>query len=397
MKLIAQIIAISLVSIRTIPQRLGASAAAAFGIAGVVAVMVGVLSIGEGFRRTMTSSGSDDSVLVMRSGADSEMTSGLSLEETRVIADSPMIISVDGEKAVSSELFVIVDLPKRGTGTDANVPLRGIQGGGVAVRPEFELVAGRMFEPGKNELIAGIGAAREFANLEIGDSIDIGQADWEVVGTFATAGGIGESEIWTDAPMLQSAYRRESGFQSVRVRIGSGDEATFQEFKDSLTSDPRVNVKVIKQEDYYADQSALVSNLINVLGGLIALLMGIGATFGALNTMYSSVSTRTLEIATLRALGFGAVPVVCSVMVESIFLSLLGGSIGGAFAYVVFDGFQTATMNWQSFSQVTFAFDVTLRLLVQGVVYATLIGLVGGCFPAWRAARLPISHALRSA
>ncbi len=397
MKLLFQVVAISAVSIRTIPQRFRSSVAAAFGIAGVVAVMVGVLSIGEGFRRTMTSSGTEDSVLVMRSGADSEMTSGLSLEESKVIADSPMIISVNGERAVSSELFVIVDLPKRGTGTDANVPLRGVQGGGVAVRPEFRLVAGRMFDPGKNEVIAGVGAAREFVNLELGDSIEIGQNQWEVVGSFESGGGIGESEIWTDASMLQSAYRRESGFQSVRVRIGSDDEATFQQFKDSLTSDPRVNVKVIKQGDYYAEQSALVSNLINVLGGLIALLMGIGATFGALNTMYSSVSSRTLEIATLRALGFGAFPVVCSVLVESIFLSLVGGTIGGGFAYIVFDGFQTGTMNWQSFSQVTFAFDVTLGLLIQGVVYATLIGLVGGCFPAWRAARLPISHALRSA
>ena len=397
MKLLSQVFAISVVSLRTIPQRMGSSAAAAFGISGVVAVMVGVLSIGEGFRQTMTTSGSDDSVLVMRSGADSEMTSGLSLDETRVIADSPMIISLAEQKAVSAELFVIVNLPKRGTGTDANVPLRGVQDGSVSVRPGFELVSGRLFEPGRNEVIVGAGAAREFSSLNLGDSFSIGQNDWEVVGIFTSGGGIAESEIWTDASILQSAYRRGSGFQSVRLRLSDGEEATFQAFKDSLTSDPRLNVKVIRQSEYYSEQSALVTNLITVLGGLIAFLMGLGATFGALNTMYSSVSNRTLEIATLRALGFGAAPVVVSVLVESLVLSLVGGAIGGGFAYFAFDGFQTATMNWQSFSQVTFAFNVTLGLLVQGVVYATLIGLVGGCFPAWRAARLPISVALRAA
>lgn len=358
--------------------------------------MVGVLSIGEGFRRTMATSGSDDSVIVMRSGADSEMTSGMALEETRVIADSSMIMTHDGQQAVSAELFVIVNLPKLGTGTDANVPFRGIQQGGFVVRPKFRLVSGRLFEPGKNEVIVGVGAAREFANLELGDQFFIGQNEWEVVGMFATSGGISESEIWTDSSILQSAYRRGSGFQSVHLRLENGQENVFQEFKDSLTSDPRVNVKVIRRGDYYAEQSALVSNLINVLGGLIAFLMGIGATFGALNTMYSSVSARTLEIATLRALGFGALPVVVSVLVESLVLSLVGGTLGGGFAFLAFDGFQTATLNWQSFSQVTFAFDVTSGLLIQGVGYATFIGLIGGCFPAWRAARLPISTALRA-
>ncbi|MDA7497310.1 ABC transporter permease [bacterium] len=396
MNLFSQVAAISVVSISTIPQRWGSSLASAFGIAGVVAVMVGVLSIGEGFRRTMATSGSDDSVIVMRSGADSEMTSGMALEETRVIADSSMIMTHDGQQAVSAELFVIVNLPKLGTGTDANVPFRGIQQGGFVVRPKFRLVSGRLFEPGKNEVIVGVGAAREFANLELGDQFFIGQNEWEVVGMFATSGGISESEIWTDSSILQSAYRRGSGFQSVHLRLENGQENVFQEFKDSLTSDPRVNVKVIRRGDYYAEQSALVSNLINVLGGLIAFLMGIGATFGALNTMYSSVSARTLEIATLRALGFGALPVVVSVLVESLVLSLVGGTLGGGFAFLAFDGFQTATLNWQSFSQVTFAFDVTSGLLIQGVGYATFIGLIGGCFPAWRAARLPISTALRA-
>ncbi|MCS1408684.1 MAG: Macrolide export ATP-binding/permease protein MacB [Verrucomicrobia subdivision 3 bacterium] len=396
MRSLSQVAIVTGVCIRTISQRLGSAVAAAFGIAGVVAVMVGVLSIGEGLRRAMTTSSTDDGVIIMRSGADSEMSSGLSLEETRVIEDSPMILSGEGGKVVSAELFVVINLPKRSTGTDANVPLRGVQGNATSVRPYFRLVAGRMFERGKNEVIVGVGASREFAGLELGDTVDVGPNRWAVVGVFESGGGTAESEIWTDAAVLQAAYRRGSTYQSVHLRLKSGDEAVFQEFKDVLTTDPRVNVKVIRQVQYYAEQSAMLSDLINVLGGLIAMLMGIGAIFGALNTMYSSVSARTLEIATLRALGFGAFPVVVSVLVESLMLSLVGGTIGGAFAFLAFDGFQTATLNWQSFSQVTFAFDVSVGLLLQGIVYATFIGLVGGCFPAWRAAKLPIAAALRA-
>lgn len=396
MNLISQVIAVSVVGLKTVPQRMGASAAAMFGIAGVVAVMVGVLSIGEGFRKSMMSTGSPESVMVMRSGADSEMSSGLSLDDARVISESPLIASIDGEKAVSAELFVIIDLPKKGTGTSANVPLRGIQQAGVLVRSQFELISGRLFEPGKNELIAGVGASREFANLDVGERITVGATEWEVVGVFSSGGGIAESEIWTDAPNLQSAYRRGATFQSVYLTLEDGRDATFQSFKDALTSDPRVNVRVMRQDDYFEEQSAIVSNLITGLGGLVALLMGIGAVFGALNTMYSSVSGRTVEIATLRALGFGTFPVIVSVLLESLLLSLLGGAIGGGFAFFAFDGYKTATLNWQSFSQVTFAFDVTATLLVQGVLYASLIGLVGGCLPAWRAARLPVSAALRA-
>ena len=388
--------AIAAVSLQTLPQRGGASVAAAFGIAGVVAVMVGVLSIGEGFRHAMPRSEHDDGVIVMRSGADGEMSSGMSLEETRVIADAPAIAIVGGVKAVSAELFVIINLPMKATGTDANVPLRGIQPGGYAVRPEFRLLEGRLFEPGKNEMIVGSGAAREFAQLEVGDTTVVGQSEWKVVGVFSVGGGIAESEIWTDAANLQSAYRRGNAFNSVRLRLSRGDAESFMSFRDSMTSDPRVNAKVIRREEYYAEQSAQVSALINVLGGLIAFLMGLGAVFGALNTMYSSVSVRHQEIATLRALGFGAVPIVVSVMIESLALALFGGLIGGSFAYLAFDGFQAATLNWQSFSQVTFAFDVTPSLLVKGVLYASLIGLVGGVFPAVRAARLPISSALRA-
>ena len=256
-----------------------------------------------------------------------------------------------------------------------------------------KIVQGRTFEPGKNEVIVGTGAAREFAGLEVGGTIQVGRHAWPVVGIFSAGGATAESEIWTDAPVLQAAYNRGDSFQSVNVRLAS--PAAFTAFKDALTADPRLNVKVMRQTDYYADQSTTLTKLITTLGYLVAALMAVGAVFGALNTMYSSVSARTREIATLRALGFGGGAVVVSVMLESVALALVGGAGGAAVAYVVFNGFRAATMNWQSFSQITFAFAVTPQLLVQGIIWATLIGLIGGLLPAIRAARQPIAAALR--
>jgi putative ABC transport system permease protein len=250
-----------------------------------------------------------------------------------------------------------------------------------------------MFERGKAEVIVGTGAAREFAGLETGSRIKVGRYEWPVVGVFSASGGVSESEIWTDAKVLQDAYHRGDSFQAVYAKLNS--PGAFQEFKDSLTSNPQLTVKVVRQSDYYAEQSETVTRLITTLGVLIAFLMAMGAVFGALNTMYSAVSARTREIATLRALGFGGSAVIVSVMVESLLLALIGGAIGGALAYAAFNNFHTSTMNWQSFSQVTFAFRVTPALLVRGVVWASVIGLIGGLFPAMRAARLPIATALR--
>jgi putative ABC transport system permease protein len=250
-----------------------------------------------------------------------------------------------------------------------------------------------MFEWGRNEVIVGIGAASEFAGLDLGRKLRVGQREWPIVGIFSAAGGTAESEIWTDASVLQAAYKRGDTFQSVHVKLNS--PGAFQEFKDALTTDPRLNVKVLRQTEYYAEQSTAVTRLIRTLGYLIAFLMAIGAVFGALNTMYSSVSARTREIATLRALGFGSGAVVVSVMIESLALALAGGAVGAVLAYVAFNGLQTSTMNWNSFSQVTFAFAVTPELLMQGIVWAVIIGLMGGLFPAIRGARLPIAAALR--
>ncbi len=390
---LSQITAVTKFSLRTVPERLGSSASAVFGIAGVVAVFVGVLSIAQGIRQTMVTSAAPEGAIVLRSGADSEMMSGLGREATRIISEAPGVAR-DAEGPLSSaELFVILNLPKRSTGTDANVPLRGVERAAPRVRADFRLVEGRMFEWGRNEVIAGSAAAREFAGLDVGASLEVGREQWQVVGIFATNGDLSESEIWTDAKVLQPAYRRGDSFQSARVRLNSA--GSFQEFKDALTSDPRLDVKVARQDEFFAEQSIVVVTLITVLGTIIAVIMGLGALIGALNTMYTAVSERTREIATLRALGFRSGPVVASVLTEALILALAGGLVGGGLAYVAFDGFQAATMNWQSFSQVGFAFAVTPQLLVQGAVYSALIGLVGGLFPAIRAARLPVATALR--
>jgi putative ABC transport system permease protein len=390
---LSQIASVTKFGLLSIPQRRGSVAAAVFGIAGVVTVLVGVLSIAAGFQRVMRASGMPDAAIVLRSGADSEMVSGLSRDQTRVIADSPGVARTAQGPLASAELFVIINIPKRSTGTDANVPLRGVETAALQVRDNIKIVQGRMFEWGKDEVIVGSGATLEFAGLDIGSKIKVGRYEWPVVGIFSVGGGVAESEIWTDAKVLQAAYNRGDSFQSVYARLNS--PGAFQEFKDSLTSNPQLNVKVSRQSEYYAEQSEKVTLLITTLGFLIAFLMATGAVFGALNTMYSAVSARAREIATLRALGFGSGAVVVSLMIESLLLALVGGAIGGGLAYFAFNNFHTSTMNFQSFSQIAFAFKVTPELLVRGIVWSALIGLIGGLFPAIRAARLPIAAALR--
>jgi putative ABC transport system permease protein len=250
-----------------------------------------------------------------------------------------------------------------------------------------------MFAAGTNEIIVGRAASRQFENLGVGTSARWGENTWHVVGIFEGAGGAAESELWADARVVQGAYRRGNSYQSVYARLQS--PSTFDQFKDALTTDPRLNVAVVRESEYYAKQSRVMQTIIRTIGFGIAALMGIGAVFGAVNTMYTAVSTRTREIATLRALGFGSSPVVVSVLVEALLLSLAGGLLGGLLAWVAFDGYQTATMNWQSFSQVAFAFAVTPSLLLRGIGYAMLMGVIGGLLPALRAARLPVVTALR--
>ena len=393
MQSLIQTFAVTAVTLRSIGQRLGSSAVAVVGIAGVVIVFTSVLSIAEGFRAAMTEKGDPLRVLILRSGADTEMTSGLGGDSTRIIMDAPGIARTAEGPVASPELFVIVGHPLKRSGTDANVPLRGLSEGALRVRPEVSIVEGRMFRTGTNEIVVGRAAAAQFEGLAVGRSVRWGSNTWEVVGIFDANGSVAESELWSDARVLQQAYRRGNSYQSVLARLESAD--AFQPLKDMLTSDPRLQVSVMFERDYYAQQSQVLQMIIRTVGIGIAGLMGLGAIFGAVNTMYSAVSSRTREIATLRALGFRGMPVAASVLVEAVLLSLLGGAIGGLVAYLAFDGYQTATMNWQSFSQVAFAFAVTPALLAQAMILATVIGLAGGLLPAWKAARMPVVNALR--
>jgi putative ABC transport system permease protein len=393
MNWLSQVIAVTAVTLRSIGQRAGSSTVAVIGVAGVVIVFTAVLSIAEGFKAAMTAAGDPRVVIVLRRGSDTEMTSGLSGEQARLVTEAPGIETGPDGVHASPELFVIVGHPLKRSGTDANVPLRGISPAAFAVRPYARIVEGRMFASGTNEIIVGRAASRQFSNLTVGSTVRWGEGSWQVVGVFEARGSVAESEIWCDAKVLQPAYRRGNSYQSVFLRLDSVD--SLQKLKDALSIEPRLNVTAIPEQEYYAQQSRLLQTVIRTIGWSIAILMGLGAVFGALNTMYSAVAARTREIATLRALGFGASPVIVSVLVESLLLSLVGGVGGGLLAWAAFDGYQTATMNWQSFSQVAFAFAVTPALLISGLLYATAIGLVGGFFPALRAARLPVVSALR--
>ena len=381
-------------NLRNLPARAGASWVALLGFAGVVLVLVAVLAIAEGFRSTLASTGSNDVAIVVRAGSNDEMSSSLTPEAADIIGNAPGVMKVDGRPLAVPELFVTVDVPKRSTGTWANVPLRGTGEFGPRLRPDFKIVSGRMFEPGRDEIVVGVGAARAFAGLELGSTLQSGNARWRVVGMFADGGHVTESEIWTDARGLQSAYGRGSSFQTVRVRLTS--PAAFSAFRDALTTDRRLNVGVKTEREFLAAQSQALTVLIRGAGMVIGLLMGVGAVFGALNTMYSAVAVRAREIATLRALGFGGAPVVISVLTEALLLALAGGILGGTIAYLAFNGYRASTLNWQSFAQVTFAFAVTPTLLVSGIAYALLLGLIGGLLPAVRAVHQPIVDGLRS-
>ena len=394
MQWMAQTLAVLALNIRTIPARLSSSGVAIIGIAGVVVVFVSVLSIAAGFQAAMQGSGSPDRALVLRSGADSEMTSGLSGADVDVIKQAPGVRRDGKATLAAAELMVIIDLPKLVTpDAPANVPVRGISAESIPMRTEFSMVEGRMFEFGTNEVIAGRAASGQFVNLKVGDTVVTGQNRWNVVGIFEVDGGVAETEIWIDARVLQGAYRRGNTYQSLLAQLDSRD--SYDAFRDYLTSNPQLNVSIRRENEYYASQSQALTRLIRTVGYGIAGLMGIGAVFGAILTMYTAVATRAREIATLRALGFNTGSVLVSVLAESMVLGLIGGSIGGAAAYLAFNGYQTSTMNFQTFSQVAFAFRVTPELLILGLTYALLMGLIGGLFPAIRAARLPIPVALR--
>ncbi len=393
MRGLQQVLAVTWLNLRNLPQRVGSSVVAVIGVAAVVLVFAAVLSMAKGFERTMISAGSDDTAIIMRSGSTSELNSGLSNEQAVIIADAPGVLKSGDTSVTSAELYVVVDVKKKSNNSDANVPFRGIQSGAFDVRKDVTIVEGRMFETGKNEIIVGLAAQEEFAGLDTGSTIRFGRSDWDIVGAFDAGGSVSESELWTDVRVLQGAYRRGNGFQSVRVKLQSSD--SLEELDAALEADPRINVDVVSEKEYYSGQAAPLSQFIKIIGYPLTILMGIGAVFGALNSMYSSVSVRGKEIATLRALGFGPFSVLISTMVESTLLALVGGLLGGAVAYLVFNGFQVSTLNGASFSQVVFNFAVTPDLLIDGLYAALIIGVFGGLFPAIRAARLPVAQALR--
>jgi putative ABC transport system permease protein len=380
-------------NLRSVRVRWVSAIVAVLGIAGTVGVFIAMLSLARGFQATMMSSGAPDNALIRRAGATGEIDGTVPLEQVRVIQDAPGIARDGGQPLVSPEVVVIAAFPLKATGTDANVQVRGVSGDVLKVRRNVRIKEGRFFEPGLSELIVGRNVAATYAGLNLGDTVRFGGGNWRVVGVFDAGGSAFDSEVWSDNRVLSQVYKRpENIFSSITVHLTS--PAALGVLKDSLTSDPRMQVQVDREIDYYEKQSRGLTTLIRVLGTLVAVIMGIGAIFGALNTMYSAVSERSREIATMRAIGFGAGSIVVSFIFEAIFIALVGGLIG-SIAILPLNGLTTSALNWQTFSHLAFAFRVTPALLGIGILFALLMGVIGGVPPAIRAARRPIAFALR--
>jgi len=370
-------------NVRSVKARWTSTIVAVAGIAGTVGVFIAMLSLARGFRATLVSSGSEDNALITRAGATSEMTSGLGLDSVKIIQDGPGIARADNGPLVTPEAVLMAPIPLISTGTDANVELRGVSPTVLAVRRNIKIIEGRMFQPGVAELIVGKNARATYSGLTLGSSIALGTVRWKVVGTFDAGGSSFDSEVWGDSHLLNGAYNRPDTIsQSVTVHLTS--PAALQQLKDSLTADPRLNVDVTREIDYYAKQSTRMTTLITILGGFVAGIMAIGAVFGALNTMYSAVAERGREIATMRALGFGAAAVVVSFLIEALLIAFVGGAIA-CVAVLPLNGLTTSTMNFQTFSNLAFAFKITPELLVKGIVFALVMGVIGGLLPAVRA------------
>jgi putative ABC transport system permease protein len=390
-----QLVAVSVMSLRTLPQRLGSSSVIVIGIAGVVAVLVSVLAMAAGFRHTVADSGRPDRVIILRGGSDAELNSNLGRADIDIIGNAAGLAKdSDGKAVLSNELVTVVNIPKIDTGSDSNVTLRGVGLQVLKVRPELKIVEGRMFRPALRELIAGEGAAKQFRGLTTGSVLHLRNADWTVTGVFTSNGDLHESELLADVDTVGSAIERNANYSSAVGLLA--DAGGFDRFKDALTTDPQLKVDVEREPEYYAAQSKQLTQLINIVGNTVAIIMAIGAMFGALNTMYSAVDARGLEIATLRAIGFGAAPILLSVMIEALALSFLGGMLGGALAWLFFNGHSVSTLGG-AFAQVVFQLTVTRTLLIEGLLWACAIGVLGGLFPAVRAARLPVAEALRAA
>ena len=384
----AQIFQITLLNLRNLPRRLGSSAVVVVGIGGVVAVLVAILAMAAGFSATLNRSGSPDRAIVLRGGSSTaELSSTIDNRQRQLVG------ALDGVRLSSGELYTVADIPKRATLLPSNVVIRGVEQSAFEIRPELRIIEGRNFTPGRNELIAGRAAGQQFLGIDLGATVELRQSEWEVVGLFEADGSAYESELWTDLAIAQSAFRRFSLISSMRVLLEQPGvtDAVQAEFDNN----PSIDLSITSEEEFFRDQSQFLTTLITGFGYGVALIMAVGAMFAALNTMYAAVSTRTVEIATLRALGFGATPVVVSVLAESVALALVGGLLGAAVAWFGFNGYTVSTLNQGSFSQVAFDFAVSPDILATGIVWALSLGLAGGLFPALQAARLPISRALR--
>jgi putative ABC transport system permease protein len=391
-----QVAQITLINLRNVPRRLGTSLVVVVGIAGVVGVLVSVLAMAEGFRHTLASTGRPERVIMLRAGSDSELASGIARDQAVLLGSLPGVArDAGGRPLLSAELVVMVDLPRRGQTDPNNVPFRGVGPAALDIRDEVRIVEGRPFTRGVREVVVGRKASQQFAGLEVGSRIGFRDSDWTVVGIFESGGDVHESEIWADAEVAMSAFRRR-GFQSATAALADGSGAGLAGLKEAIARDRRLSITVLREPEYYAKQASILSRLIGVLGYSVAVFMAIGATFGALNCMYSAIASRQVEIATLRAIGFGGAPVVASVMIEALLLALVGGALGGALAWVYCDGATLSTLNFSTFSQVAFDFRVTRELLAQGLLWALVIGAAGGLLPAVRAARLPVTDALRT-
>jgi putative ABC transport system permease protein len=387
-----QVIAVTSINLGSIGQRRWLSLSTIVAIALVVVVLLAFLAMANGFQRTIAGSGADDIAIVLRAGSQAEINSTVSREQVRLIEDGPGIArGSDGRPLISSELYLVVDGVKRTTKTKANLPLRGIGEQGAALRKGVAIAAGRMFTTGSNEIVVGKALLREFEGLELGSQVSFGTTRWTVVGVFDAGGSVFESEIWADLPVVQSLFNRNNFFQTVRARLTG--PAALAELKAYSDNDPRLKLDVKSEAAYFAEQASQTSDLIQKLGWPLAIAMAFGALAGALNTMYSSVAARATEIATLRAIGFGGFPAFVGTLVESLSLAAIGGLVGALATYVIFDGVTASTLGG-NFTQVVFDFKLSPALIVQGVALALVVGLIGGLFPALRAARLPIVQGL---
>ena len=380
-------------NLRSVRARWTSAIVAVVGIAGTVGVFVAMLSLANGFRATLVSSGSPDNALIVRGGATSEMTSGVALDAVKIIQDAPGIARGPSGPLVTAEAVLMAPIPLRSTGTDANVEVRGVSPNVLEIRKGVRIIEGRMFSPGLAEVVVGKNANTTYSGLTLGNTIGLGTVQWKVVGVFDAGGSSFDSEVWGDPHLLTAAYNRpDTFFQSVTAHLTSRESLT--QLREALTNDPRLNVDVLREIDYYAKQSTRMTTLITRLGGFVAFVMAIGAVFGALNTMYSAVADRGKEIATMRALGFGGPSVVFSFLLEALLISFVGGLLG-CLAVLRLNGITTSTINFQTFSNLAFNFKITPGLLAEGIVFALVMGVLGGLFPAVRAAGLPVATALR--